>query len=103
MCLHTQELAENQRRNGYEERVYGILKGMGVEGRDEFVEMDSLDSTGFVMGLEEEFGVTISDNDATRLTGGEISPESMMDSTKRRASVSVPFVVDYLVGRKDIK
>jgi len=97
MSLHTRELAE-QRRKDYTGRVYRVLKeGMGITPRDLSFEVDSLEPTSFIMRVEEEFGITIPDEDAARIVEGGLI-QIVGSSGEGHLGV-----VDYLLSREDAK
>ena len=103
MCLHVEDMRASRIRR-IREKVYGVLEEMRYSfsdyGADGGVELDSLDAIGLGMGLEDAFGIKITDEELEELVNRKSLGGLLRLTT--RPYVDVNGVVSKLSERTDL-
>ncbi|MBR9706546.1 acyl carrier protein [Candidatus Pacearchaeota archaeon] len=82
-------------RSGVEQKIRQILQEKNIETSQGNIEVDSLDAVGFVMDLEEEFDMEISNTDIdTYFSPPRSNSQWLLGDPKQQVSVNK--IVDYV-------
>ena len=104
MTLHVQEMYKTKRKE-IEAGVFKVSKDYLTNGEKvglgSFLELDSLESVGYIIDLQDKFNISISDGEATAFLNRREREEGL-ESLSNPGYVAVGDVVDYLLSREKL-